>query len=120
MKEIWMKWMKIKIGKYLLGDIINPVRWFKVLKWNLFPYVVIPREEITFRSEILIYRGIRCHEQQCMNNNECECCGCPFSAKAFDPSESCKDSNWNTVTLKQWEDYKKKFGLIFKYEFTRR
>lgn len=97
----------MKIGKYRVIDLINPIKWYRAAIWKYREYtnvLPIPTDELQFRSELVVYRGTMC--QECRDKGVCKSCGCPFGAKAVNPNEECADGKWGKTNKDDWNNIK--------------
>jgi len=92
--------MSLKIGKYRVIDMVNPLKWWAAITGHIIKkYVTIAY------CEQVVYRTVMC--SPCIKSKQCKHCGCDAIAAALSPVNYCSQGNYGSMmSEKQWEDYK--------------
>jgi len=116
----------------IIKDLINPRKWWdyfiflirKFTGWTLERFGFNTPEDLSWKSEVIVYRGLLCPEckidGKCVGipNGELEACGCDFVGKSTDMSLECSCGMWKAVKDKEdWEKQKANYYSNFKLGF---
>lgn len=104
---------KIKEAK-----LFGTIWWYWVYppKWGSYLRGTYNIENVPFEfCEIVVYRSLMC--PNCIKAGSCVNCGCNIPDKMMDLETDCAIGSWNSMTIEQWRDYKKRTGLKFSIEY---
>ena len=105
-------------------DWIKKAKFFGVIwwyylypmKWGAFLRGTYQAEQVPFEfCEIVIFRSVMCGD--CLKNGACIDCGCNMPDKMMDLKNGCSLEKWDTTTIEQWNEYKKRTGLKFLVQY---
>jgi hypothetical protein len=96
----------MKIFGYYLIDIINPVKWFRVLEG-----LIMKRYIKWHIVEQLAIRFVEC--RSCLDAGKCYKCGCDAAAKMLIMEETCSDNKWGSLFKdeSEWREIKDKYKI---------
>lgn len=106
----------MRIGKYKIIDILNPVKWKRaVIGYILNKYSPELQPHIV---EQLYYRIKRCRQcveyGECIGRGDCQGCGCHTWNKMLIHEERCECHMWGPIMNKtNWEQFKIKNNDFF-------
>lgn len=92
----------LKLGKYRVIDLINPLKWWAVIDaWIAKRYVSL------HWAEQVVYRKSLCPD--CVAKGSCiGDCGCKMPDAMFAKDNSCSEGEWGPMYNEEaWETYKR-------------
>lgn len=105
---------------------LSKIKWyeyFNPLLWYAFIVGTI-KAKLTAQPHVFeqyIYRMYAFDEcRTCLKEGACTFCGCTTPDVMLVKSKVCAGGHWGAMkNKKDWEEFKKKFGIQFKVEFTK-